>query len=500
MTPAPDRLVPVRDLNPRYPIFEGPVSQDNWTTVAMVERAARVELASSAWKAAALPLELRPRGGWCRSRTCPTQRSRRVSTALPYRSANHPYFVEYLGALGVNRTPDPPFRRRPLSSAELRGQVARHPVLRNGTSGIEVARTPPSVLVRVELPWPRHRDGERPQRVENLDGAVVLAQHIRQPAIDHRALVDVAAAQKDVPLLQPSIHLLAREAGLPGPFPGLVLFALRVHAAADATGAVHRRVEAIGRCLTLDAFEDHGVITHRTAHEAALAREGRGGTLAHDPQFTIAVRLAPGEVVVVVHALSYGGANDLTHPLHNPFTARVGIEPAQLDAGEVALPDVAIGAHHRRMDFHAILRARPFQMLGRNFVSEAARAKVHTDPYQTSLVLEEIDIVVAGPDGAELIARHRLEVGDTGRIPEGRVEQLVIDLHGVVLPDAEADRAPDVVENCLGARGDVGVLRIEPDRHVAARDVEADAADGDVLLVGHPTADRVGVAEVAVGT
>ena len=29
-------------------------------------------------------------GGWCRSRTCPTRRSRRVSTALPCRSANHP--------------------------------------------------------------------------------------------------------------------------------------------------------------------------------------------------------------------------------------------------------------------------------------------------------------------------------------------------------------------------------------------------------------------------
>ena len=35
-------------------------------------------------------IELRPRGGWCRSRTCPTRRSRRVSTALPCRSANHP--------------------------------------------------------------------------------------------------------------------------------------------------------------------------------------------------------------------------------------------------------------------------------------------------------------------------------------------------------------------------------------------------------------------------
>src|SRR5262249_23234692 len=62
---------------------------------------------------------------------CPTQRSRRVSTALPYRSANHPYFAEFLGALGVNRTPDPPFRRQPLSSAELRGQVARHKTKRD---------------------------------------------------------------------------------------------------------------------------------------------------------------------------------------------------------------------------------------------------------------------------------------------------------------------------------------------------------------------------------
>src|SRR5262249_27163350 len=109
-------------------------------------------------------------------------------------------------------------------------------------------------------------------------------------------------------------------------------------------------------------------------------------------------RASRAEVAVVVHAVSHGGADDLTHPLHDPLTARVGIEPAQLDAGDLALPDVAIGAHHGRMDFHAILRARPFQMLGRNFVSEAARAEVHTDPYQTSLVLAALDIALPRPD------------------------------------------------------------------------------------------------------
>ena len=75
----------------------------------------------------------------------------------------------------------------------------------------------------------------------------------------------------------------------------------------------------------------------------------------------------------------------------------------------------------------------------------------------------------------------------------------MIDLHGVALTDAEANRSPDIVEDGLGARREVGVTRIEPDRHVAARDVEADTADGDVFLVGDHAADRMGVAEVAVG-
>ena len=97
------------------------------------------------------------------------------------------------------------------------------------------------------------------------------------------------------------------------------------------------------------------------------------------------------------------------------------------------------------------------------------------------------------------MARHLLEVGDTGRIPQGRVEQVVIDLHGVALPDAEADRAADIVEDGLGARCDIGVARIEPDGHVATRDVEADTADGNVLLVGDHAADRMRVAQMAIG-
>jgi hypothetical protein len=75
----------------------------------------------------------------------------------------------------------------------------------------------------------------------------------------------------------------------------------------------------------------------------------------------------------------------------------------------------------------------------------------------------------------------------------------VVHLHGIALPDAEADRAADIVEDGLGARREIGVTRIQADRHVAASDVEADTADRDVLLVGDHAANRMRVAEVAVG-
>jgi hypothetical protein len=44
---------------------------------------------------------------------------------------------------------------------------------------------------------------------------------------------------------------------------------------------------------------------------------------------------------------------------------------------------------------------------------------MHTDPHEVGLVLEQIDVVVAGSDGAELMSRRLLEVGGTSRISEG---------------------------------------------------------------------------------
>ena len=69
--------------------FEGPGSsaaRRTWRYGADGENRTRVFCLEGSGSA----IELRPRGGWCRDRTCATRRSRRASNALPCRSANHP--------------------------------------------------------------------------------------------------------------------------------------------------------------------------------------------------------------------------------------------------------------------------------------------------------------------------------------------------------------------------------------------------------------------------
>src|SRR5206468_9843374 len=67
-------------------------------------------------------------GGECRSRTCPTRRSRRVSTAVPCRSANSPLVDMPLskcrnGVHDAIRTRSLRLRTPPLWSIELRGRI-----------------------------------------------------------------------------------------------------------------------------------------------------------------------------------------------------------------------------------------------------------------------------------------------------------------------------------------------------------------------------------------
>jgi hypothetical protein len=65
--------------------------------------------------------------------------------------------------------------------------------------------------------------------------------------------------------------------------------------------------------------------------------------------------------------------------------------------------------------------------------------------------------------------------------------------------DSEADLPSDIIEDGVDPRLDLCRRRVEAHRHVSAGNVEADAADRDVLLISDNAADWMRIAEMAVG-
>src|SRR5689334_17257053 len=143
-----------------------------------------------------------------------------------------------------------------------------------------------------------------------------MREHVSETAIGLRRLVDIAADEMHALLPQPCLHPFVADAPLAEDLTGLaVALALGLGARHHPAGAVHGRVEALGCCLALNAFEDHGVVTHRAADETTLARECWRCALAHDPQITFAVALAPRIVVVIVDRIKLLGAENAAHAL-----------------------------------------------------------------------------------------------------------------------------------------------------------------------------------------
>src|SRR5262245_66465177 len=108
-----------------------------------------------------------------------------------------------------------------------------------------------------------------------------MREHVGEAAIGLRRLVEIAADEMHALLPQPRLHRLRADAARADDLAGLaVALALGLAARHHAPGAVHGRVEAPGRRLALDAFEDHRVVGHGAADEAALAGERRRCALA----------------------------------------------------------------------------------------------------------------------------------------------------------------------------------------------------------------------------
>jgi hypothetical protein len=141
-------------------------------------------------------------------------------------------------------------------------------------------------------------------------------------------------------------------------------------------------------------------------------------------------------------------------------------------------------------------------------VSEAAAAEVDADPDPAVLVSEDVDVVIAAADGAELLAGLVAEVAPHAhrqRLPGRRLEQRVINrriVRSVLAPDAERQHVLDLVGDGLQAIGEPrgpGQRQVGANRRVAARDVEAHADHRDLFVVAGDAADRHDVTQVAVG-
>ena len=209
--------------------------------------------------------------------------------------------------------------------------------------------------------------------------------------------------------------------------------------------------------------------------------------------------LAPGVVVVIVDRIEHLPADNGAHTLDHPFAPGIGVFARERHARDVLLPEIRILMQKGRRHVDAVLAARRLDEGGGGLVTEAARTEMHTDPDQTFLVLEQIDVVVAGTDGAELVARHALEVLDRlDFLPERAVEQRVIDLFRIAAAKPETDVGGDLVEDRPDAVRDALLGHVELHRHVAASDVETDARHRDVLFICNDATNRLRIAEMAV--
>src|SRR5499427_2569794 len=256
--------------------------------------------------------------------------------------------------------------------------------------------------------------------------------------------------------------------------------------------AMHRGIERGPRFLAVDAFDNHGVIAHGAADEAALPRKCRGRAFAHHPQIKVAMALAPGVVVMVVHAVGDCTADNFAHALDNPLAPHIGIAASKLHCGDVTAPDLAVLVDHRRRDVHAVLTAGRLEIARRAGVAEAARAEMHPDPHEAGFVAHQVNIMIAGADGAELRG-GLLPVGfHVGRLPGfGIVEQLMLDTLLIAAADAERNHRGHVPDDGADVVLNRGKRHIEPHSHVAAADIEAHTGDTDLPLISDDAADRL---------
>src|SRR5438045_2113555 len=208
---------------------------------------------------------------------------------------------------------------------------------------------------------------------------------------------------------------------------------------------------------------------------------------------------------MVVDLFGRPRAEDPERALDDEVAAGVRVFPGELHRLDVRLSELAVGVEKDGRRVHrpflgAILEAqalREREEARRGLVAEAARAEVDADPEEAVLVNEQVDVVVAAADRAELVARELRQLALRRELSVlDHVENRVVDAPAARASDAERDLARDLVHH--NRHVDVGGPQRRACRLVAAPDVEPDSARGDVMLIRGGAADRHRVTDVVV--
>ena len=168
------------------------------------------------------------------------------------------------------------------------------------------------------------------------------------------------------------------------------------------------------------------------------------------------VVLLPREVVMVVDLVELARAEDPDHAVADPVATCVRVTTGEGHRGDVLRAEGRIRVQDKRSDVHAVSCAAFLERPRGDAVAEPAASEMGADPDAVLLVGEDVDVVVARADGAELGGRLVAQLQVLDRRPGRVVEQLVVDALRVLAADAEADRGHDVVHDPVDAGARVG--------------------------------------------
>ena len=131
-------------------------------------------------------------------------------------------------------------------------------------------------------------------------------------------------------------------------------------------------------------------------------------------------------------------------------------------------------------------------------MAESARSEMDADPDPVRFIGENIDVMIASADRAELSRGSLLQLSHWRQTPGGIVKKLVVDPFLTRLADAERNVANNVIHDLFDRRGNLREGGVGSDGEISAGDVEADAGKRNLICVSNDAPDRLGIALVTV--